>query len=60
MGFETLTMVPIDLELVDSSLLEKKDIEQLNNYHQEVFEKVSPYLNEEETKWLCSITKAVS
>lgn len=60
LGFETLTMVPIDLELVDSSLLEKKDIEQLNNYHQEVFEKVSPYLNEEETKWLCSITKAVS
>lgn len=60
LGFETLTLVPIDLDLVDFSLLEKKEILQLNAYHQEVFEKISPYLNEEEKSWLKSATKAVS
>lgn len=60
MGFETITMVPIDLELVDTSLLEKKDIEQLNKYHKEVYEKIAPHLDEEEKEWLKQATRAVA
>lgn len=60
MGFETLTLVPIDLDLIDASLLEKRDIIQLNQYHEEVYKKISPYLNEEEKDWLKAATKAVS
>ena len=32
--------------------MEKKEIDWLNNYHAEVYEKISPFLNDEERKWL--------
>lgn len=57
--FETLTMVPIDLELVDLSYLTKQDIERLNNYHREVYEKLSPYMQGEELEFLKEYTRAV-
>ena len=31
----------------------------LNAYHAEVFEKISPYLDEEETRWLAHETRAI-
>lgn len=50
--FDTVTLFPIDLNLVEASLLDKKEIDWLNEYHQRVYEKVSPLLNEEEKSWL--------
>lgn len=59
MEFEYLTFVPIDLDALDVSLMEKRDIEYLNEYHRQVYEKISPYLNEEERRWLKEATRAV-
>ncbi|MBQ9764984.1 MAG: aminopeptidase P family protein [Lachnospiraceae bacterium] len=59
MSFETITYAPIDLDGIDTSYLEKKDIERLNNYHAMVYEKVSPFLTEDEKEWLKEYTRAI-
>lgn len=51
-GFETLTLVPIDLRLVDESLLNKEEKDWLFKYHQNVYKIIAPYLNEKEREWL--------
>lgn len=57
--FEPLTFVPIDLDAVDESLLSQKEKNWLNQYHQEVYEKISPYLTDEEKDWLKEYTRAI-
>lgn len=59
MHFETLTYAPIDLEAIDVLQLTAETRIQLNNYHKEVYDKVSPYLEEEERIWLKEATRAV-
>ena len=59
MYFEGLTFAPIDLELIDTSIMEKKDIDNLNRYHKEVYEKISPLMTEEEAQWLKEVTREV-
>lgn len=59
MYFEDLTYVPIDLDAVELSLLEEKDKERLNSYHKEVYEKLAPYFEGEELKWLKYVTRDV-
>ncbi|KAJ1547723.1 hypothetical protein HK405_005079, partial [Cladochytrium tenue] len=44
LGFEHLTVVPIQTRLVDPSLLTPEERAWLDAYHREVFEKVSPLL----------------
>ncbi len=50
--FETLTLFPIDLDLIETELLTKAEKQWLNSYHERVFEALSPYLNPEELGWL--------
>ena len=50
--FETLTLFPIDTTLIDFPLLSKEEVQWLNDYHVEVFEKLSPLLNPEERAWM--------
>lgn len=50
--FENLSFVPIDLRAIDVNLLNKNEKTWLNNYHRQVFDKISPYLNNEEKTWL--------
>lgn len=57
--FETLTLVPFDLRLIDKKYLDDKTIEVINNYHQRVYETLHPYLNENEAKYLRKITRAI-
>jgi len=57
--FETLTLFPIDVNLIDKELLTKAEIEWLNAYHQQVYEKIAPHLNEMEREWLKRKTNAV-
>ena len=57
MGFETLTLAPIDLNLVDVSLLTTDERAWLNAYHADVATKVGPALNEEERAWLANATR---
>ena len=52
MKFETLTLCPIDRNLIDVSLLEKAELAWLNRYHVKVYERISPYLAEKEFNWL--------
>ena len=59
MYFDTLTWAPIDLDAIDVSVMERKDIERLNRYHAQVREKMTPYLNEEEAAWLKEATRAI-
>lgn len=58
--FEYLTYCPIDLEPVEVSLMEDQDIAYLNEYHAAVYEKISPYLTEEEAKWLYEVTRPLT
>ncbi len=50
--FETLTLFPIDLRLVQKDMLTEAECRWLNAYHDECFEKISPHLNDEEKGWL--------
>lgn len=57
--FETITYAPIDLDGIVKTLLTKEEKQQLNEYHLEVYEKLSPYLNEKEKEFLKEYTKSI-
>ena len=57
--FETLTLVPFDLRLIDKRYLDDKTIEVINNYHQRVYKTLLPYLNESEANYLRKLTRAI-
>lgn len=59
MRFETLTYVPIDLDAIVPERMTAENRKRLNAYHQAVYEKVSPYLTEEEREWLREATREV-
>lgn len=50
--FSTLSLCYIDTSLTDTSLLSTSEIQWLNDYHDEVFRKLSPWLSGEEREWL--------
>lgn len=57
--FDTITLCYIDTSLIISSLLSQKETDWLNRYHSDVYEKISPHLNEKEKSWLREKTKAI-
>lgn len=59
MYFEHITFAPIDLDAVDVSFMTPIERKRLNDYHAQVFEKLSPYLTDEENEWLRKYTRAV-
>ena len=59
MYFETITFAPIDLDGINPDLMSPREREWLNNYHAEVYEKLSPYMTEEENEWLRQYTRAI-
>ncbi len=59
MCFENLTMVPFDLDAVDTSYMSDREVELLNLYHEEVFRNISPYFEGEELEWLKYATRKV-
>ena len=59
MCFEHLTMVPFDLDAVVPELMTERERALLNEYHAEVYEKISPYLEAEEKEWLKEATRAI-
>lgn len=56
LGFETLTFAPFDRNLIDLSLMSEAELNWLNDYHSEVFDKISPRLPSELQPWLQSAT----
>jgi len=59
MGFETITLAPIDLSLVEASLLTADEKVWLNAYHTRVAELVGPALSVAEKEWLEKATRAI-
>ena len=49
---ETLTLFPIEKQMIDESQLDSMEKQWMNRYHKIIFERVSPYLNEAEKAWL--------
>ncbi|MDD6466841.1 MAG: aminopeptidase P family protein [Erysipelotrichaceae bacterium] len=60
MGFETLTMAPIDLDAIEPSLMTQDELDFLNEYHQRVYETLRPMLNEKERVWLKEATRKMT
>ncbi|MEJ5961262.1 aminopeptidase P family protein [Pedobacter immunditicola] len=58
-AFEPLTIAPINTSIVKKELLEESQIKWLNDYNATVFEKLSPFLTEEENNWLKKETQAI-
>lgn len=57
--FDMLSYCPIDTRAIDKSLMTDKEIAWLNEFHGKVYEKLSPYLTDEEKAWLKDETKAI-
>ena len=57
--FETLSLFPYEKHLINKNLLNVDQLNWINNYHQLVFKKLSPYLENEHKTWLLSKTKKI-
>ena len=58
-GFENLTMCPIDIRAIEPALLSDEEKKYLNDYHKLVFKTLSPMLGKEEKAWLKKMTAAI-
>ncbi|KAF5803227.1 putative xaa-Pro aminopeptidase [Helianthus annuus] len=59
-GFEKLTFVPIQTKLIDLTLLSAAEIDWLNDYHSQVWEKVSSLVDGSAREWLWNNTRPVA
>jgi Xaa-Pro aminopeptidase len=55
--FDTVSLCYIDKSLIDISLLDQKEIDWLNSYHADVYDRLNPYLTKQEKLWLKEKTK---
>ena len=53
--FENLTLAPLEKELINFKLLNKREKDYIFFYHLNVYSKLSKYLNESERKWLAKL-----
>jgi len=60
MKFDTLTLCPIDIRAIDEKMMTKTQIDWLNEYHKEVYEKLEKYLGNAEKEWLKEMTKEIN
>jgi len=59
MGFETITLAPIDIDLIAPSMLTEAERAWLNAYHRRVYETLSPLVDDETRHWLSSVTRNI-
>jgi len=59
LGFETLTLCPLDKRLICKDLLTTDEINWINNYHKTVYETLAPMMNNECLEWLKGETQAI-
>ena len=57
--FETVSLCPIQLKLINKLLLDSNEIKWLNNYHMQVRKTLSPFLNTKEQDWLRKATQSL-
>lgn len=54
--FETLTVCPYENKAIDTSMLTKEELDWLNAYHENCYQKLSPFLDNEEKEFLKGLT----
>jgi len=54
--FENISWAPIDRDLIDPDMLNDKELDWINVYHQKVYENLSKFLTLEEKRWLQEVT----
>ncbi len=59
MGFEHVTIVPVQLKLIEVSLLTPDEIKWVNEYHKECLTKLSPRLQGKALEWLQREAKSI-
>ena len=59
LAFRPVMYVPIDTSPIVPGILTRDELDWLNNYHRQVFEKLAPRLNEEERDWLAKKCAAI-
>ena len=59
LAFETLTLAPIDRNLIDPSLLEEEEIAWLDRYHMGVRETLTPLVDADTARWLAEATQPI-
>ncbi|MEL6548434.1 MAG: M24B family metallopeptidase, partial [Myxococcota bacterium] len=59
LGFETITLAPIDRALVDATLLDAEELRWLNAYHARVCETLAPRVDSATAKWLRAVTEPI-
>jgi len=59
LGFETLTFAPFDRRLIDVALLLPHESQWINDYHQQVFGKISPLVDADTRSWLAAATAPI-
>ncbi|NNC36807.1 MAG: aminopeptidase P family protein [Acidimicrobiales bacterium] len=59
MGFETITLSPIEPSLIIKDLLSPNEIDWLNDYHARVLEEIGPLVSDEVRKWLATMCAAI-
>mgnify|MGYP000114295054 CR=1 FL=1 len=52
LGFEALTLAPFERDAIDPSQMTQQDKQLLNEYHEKVYDTISPYLDRNEAEWL--------
>ena len=57
--FETITLAPIDRDLIASELLTPEEIGWLDSYHARVRETLTPVVDDETALWLTEVTRPV-
>ena len=59
-GFETLTLAPIDRNLIEPSLLDEEESAWLDAYHERVRETLTPFVDPDTAHWLAEATRPVA
>lgn len=59
LGFETITLCPFDREAILPELLTERELQWLNRYHGQVYEKIAPMVSSETACWLKEATKEI-
>ena len=59
MYFENITLVPMDLDVIEPSQMNETEKGYLNAYHKKVYETIAPLLTEEEAEWLAGYTREI-
>lgn len=59
LGFETLTLCPIDTRCIDPSMLSPAEVAWLDGYHAHVRERLQPWVHGHALKWLLRRTESL-